>query len=158
HEASKVHMTDKYFNMFLHRIRVLARLFTLEQKSEHLEAGFRAAEQGTARAFLEALGKTRANLLASVSPKLQANEQKLLRDIRLPDLRIDKESARPLDKRDSNLVGQLIKERNDAEAKLKQLIAQLEKENPQYAALKYPRPCTLEQARECLAPNEVALL
>ena len=34
----------------------------------------------------------------------------------------------------------------------------MEKENPSYAGLKYPRPCTVEQARACLAKNEVALL
>jgi CHAT domain-containing protein len=34
----------------------------------------------------------------------------------------------------------------------------MEREYPQYAALKYPRPCALAEARACLAPTEVALL
>src|SRR5205807_2391718 len=88
YEASKIHLTGEYFDLFPDRIRVLAQLFTLEQKSQNLEGAFHTAEQGTARAFLESLGKTRANLLAGVSPKLQADEQKLLLDIRLLELRI----------------------------------------------------------------------
>jgi CHAT domain-containing protein len=34
----------------------------------------------------------------------------------------------------------------------------MEKDYPQYAALKYPKPCSLAEARACLASTEVALL
>jgi hypothetical protein len=34
----------------------------------------------------------------------------------------------------------------------------MQKEYPQYATLKYPRPCSVAQARACLDANEVALL
>ena len=38
------------------------------------------------------------------------------------------------------------------------LIARMERAYPQYAALKYPKACTIEQARDCLGADEVALL
>src|SRR6202043_3379991 len=63
-----------------------------------------------------------------------------------------------LDERDSELIGKLYEELKAAQGKLQQFTGRLEKEYPQYAALKYPRPCTLEQARACLQPDEVALL
>src|SRR5262249_19190875 len=54
-------------------------------------------------------------------------------------------------------VSKLWEERRQVETELRQLAAQLEKQFPRYAGLKYPRPCTLDEARACLAPNEVAL-
>ena len=38
------------------------------------------------------------------------------------------------------------------------LIARMDRTYPQYAALKYPKACTIEQARDCLGADEVALL
>jgi len=157
-QESKTQLTAKHFDAFALRIQVLQQLFTLEQKPQDLEAAFATAEQGTARAFLESLGKNRANFLAGVSPALQTEESQLLQDIRLLDRRLDKESARTLEQRNPDLIGELFTQRHAAEAKLQQLVARLEKEYPQYAALKYPRPCRLEEARACLAPDEVALL
>jgi tetratricopeptide (TPR) repeat protein/CHAT domain-containing protein len=157
-EESKIQMTGEWFRLVPNRIKVLNALFGLEKKPEDLEAAFWTAEQGTARAFLESLGKSRANFLAGVSAKHQTEEMDLLQDIRLLDLRLDKESARALDKRNPDLIGQLFNERREAEGKLKQLIGQLRKDYPQYAGLKYPRPCTLQQARGCLKDDEIALL
>jgi hypothetical protein len=55
-------------------------------------------------------------------------------------------------------VGKFLDEQKQVEAKLNELIRRMEKEYPRYAALKYPRPCSLAEARACLADNEVALL
>ena len=158
HQESKIQLTAKRFDLFPFRIKVLSQLFALEKKSEDLEAVFSTVEQGTARTFLESLGISRANFLAGISPSCKPRRSNLLQDIRLLDLRLDKESARALDKRDPALIGQLFEQRRDAEKNLKELVVQLEKEYPQYAALKYPQPCKLEEARACLAPDEVALL
>ena len=157
-QESKIHLLAEESYLFPNRIRALSKLFALEQKPEDLEAAFLTAEQGTSRAFLETLGHNRANLLAGVSADLQAEEAQLLQDLRLLDARIDKESARTLQQRDPDLVGKLINERHEIEDKLQQFLGRLEKLYPQYAGLKYPRPCTLEQARACLADDEVALL
>jgi tetratricopeptide (TPR) repeat protein/CHAT domain-containing protein len=157
-EDNKIQLTGNWFDLVPGRIKVLSQVFVLEKKPEDLEAAFWTAEQGTARTFLESLGKSRGNFLAGVSAKHQTEEMDLLQDIRLLDLRLDKESARALDKRNPDLIGQLFSERREAEGKLKHLIGQLEKDYPQYAGLKYPGPCTLKQARECLKDDEVALL
>jgi tetratricopeptide (TPR) repeat protein len=158
HEHSKVGLTENHFDLFSRKIHISQLLFQRKQKAENLAAVFRTAEQGTARAFVESLAKTRVNLLAGVNPKLQAQELKLLDNLRGLDLSIDKASALPLTQRDAKLVGQLMTQRDDVEAQLKQLIAQMEQEHPQFAAFKYPRPCSLEDARKCLADDEIALL
>jgi CHAT domain-containing protein/tetratricopeptide (TPR) repeat protein len=157
-QESKINLTANNFDLFPGRIKTLRQLWALETKPEDLEAAFWTAELGAARAFLDSVGNSRANLLAGVGPKLQAEEEKSLHNVRLLDLRIEKESNRPLEFRDADLVGQLLIQRRDAEKDLKQLIARMEKDYPQYAGLKYPQPCKLDQARGCLAPDEVALL
>jgi hypothetical protein len=100
----------------------------------------------------------RGRALGGVSPELQQQEEQLLRDLRLVDLRLEKEDDRLLQFRDPDRIGKLLEERKGVEATLVKLIARMEKEFPQYADLKYPLPCTLDQARSCLDKDEVALL
>src|SRR5262249_12527348 len=56
-ENSKIQHGAGYFYLFPHRLGVLQGLFALEGKVNDLETAFATAEQGTARAFLESLGK-----------------------------------------------------------------------------------------------------
>jgi CHAT domain-containing protein len=82
----------------------------------------------------------------------------LRRQLRELDVRIGKEQDRPADTRDPDKVGQLLDEQKKVEDRLTELIRQMEKDYPQYAALKYPKPCSLPEARACLARSEAALL
>src|SRR5207244_493555 len=136
-EDSKVQHGAQNFDLFPRRLGVLQRLFALEGKVADLETAFATAEQGTARAFLESLGKARARAVGQVRPELLAQEQQLLRLIRQADGRLDREDRQPLDRRNPELIGKLLDQRKELEARLRKLIAQMEQESPQYAALKY---------------------
>jgi hypothetical protein len=155
---SRIQFAADLFHMFPNRMGVLTKLVARESKIEDLEAAFWTAEQGTARAFLESLGSRNANVLAGVDSALQSLENELRQNIHLLDQRLAKEFARTTDQRDAALVGELLDQRRKAAAKLGELMVQIEKDHPQYAGLKYPRPCTPEKARACIAPDEVALL
>jgi CHAT domain-containing protein/Tfp pilus assembly protein PilF len=156
--SSKVLLGADRANLVSDRVRVCWYLFDREGKVADLAGGFSAVEQGRARVFLETLGRSRAHHLGGVSPKLQAEERDLLALLRRCDERIRQEQDKPFEKRNSERVGQLVDERQQAEARLQKLIARMEHAYPQYAALKHPKPCTVEQARACLGDNEVALL
>jgi CHAT domain-containing protein/tetratricopeptide (TPR) repeat protein len=158
HEESKTRHGDTAFDLFPSRVGLLRELFELEGRAEDLEAAYYTAEQGTARVFLEQLGKARALTAGQVSPELRRQEAALRLRLRRSDVQIAGEENRPADRRDAAALGELYADREKAEAELRQLIARLEKEYPQYAALQHPKPCLLAQARACLAPNEVALL
>src|SRR5206468_1411881 len=93
-----------------------------------------------------------------VPKALRDQERDLLARIRGFDLRIDKENAKDLDNRNANLVEELYQERRKKEEALSALVAGMRKDYPQYAALQYPKPCTLKQARDCMEKNEVAVL
>jgi CHAT domain-containing protein/tetratricopeptide (TPR) repeat protein len=137
------------------RVGICRRLFELTGDPAELAAAFRAAEQGRARVFLEELAASRAGLLGGVSPELRDQEAALLRRLREYDLRIEKEESNP-GKGDTPL-SKLWEGRQQTEADLLKLVTEMEKQFPRYAALKYPKPCSVEEARACLDPNEVAL-
>jgi CHAT domain-containing protein/Tfp pilus assembly protein PilF len=157
-DASKLHHGGKALHLISGRIGICERLFAQDGRAADLETALATAEQGTARVFLEQLGKARALSVGGVSAELWSQEVTYRRQLRELDTRIAKEQDKPTDKRDPDKVGQLLDEQKKVEAQLIELIRRMEKDYPQYAALKYPRPCSLAEARACLAPTEVALL
>src|SRR5207302_198830 len=99
--------------------------------------------------------QARAGLLGGVSPDLRAREGRLLFQLRSCDLRIERAESQP--GQSDTPLPKLWDERRQVEAALRQLTADMEKLHPQYVALKYPKPCSLDEARACLGSNEVAL-
>ena len=89
---------------------------------------------------------------------LRTREANLLDRLRELDAGIVREQAKPPNRQDAERLTRLFDQRREAENQQVALVATMERENPQYAALKYPRPCSIEQARACLAADEVALM
>jgi CHAT domain-containing protein/tetratricopeptide (TPR) repeat protein len=157
-DASKLLHGAKALYLIPGRIGLCQRLFAQEGRAADLESALATAEQGTARVFVEQLGKARALTVGHVSPELRTQEGALRRQLRELEARIAKEQDKPSDMRDPDKVGQLLEALKQVEAQRTALIRRMEKDYPPYAALKYPRPCSLAEARACLAPTEVALL
>jgi CHAT domain-containing protein/Tfp pilus assembly protein PilF len=158
HDASKIHHGAATVDLIPRRVGICQQLFDQEGRAADLETALTTIEQGTARVFLEQLGKARALSVGRVSPQLRTQEVALRRQLRELEMRLDKEQDKPSDKRDPDKVGQLLEEQKRLEAQLTALIRRMEQDSPQYAALQYPKPCSLAEARACLAPSEVALL
>src|SRR5262249_32693875 len=139
-------------------IGVCGRLFEQERHAEQLYVAFQTAERGTARGFVEMLGRSRAQAVGGVSPELRAKENQALDRLRVVDESIREEQGKALGQRDPERVAGLMEERARAQMNLDSLVTQMGRDSPQYAALMYPQPCSLAEARYCLAENEVALL
>jgi tetratricopeptide (TPR) repeat protein len=154
-EADRLRHGADWSALTPHRVGLCRRLSTLAPDPTALATAVRAAEQGRARVFLEALTASRAGVLGGVSPEVRSQETALLRRLREYDLRNEREEKSP-GKGDTPL-SKLWEGRQQAEAELLQLVARMEKEFPRYAALKYPKPCSVEDARACLDVHEVAL-
>lgn len=157
-EESRLQLGDNLFDLFAHTIDVRRRLFECEGRAAELEEAFAAAEQGMARLFLEALGKSRAHEIGNVSPALREQERNLLAELRRTEQDIEQEGSKPLAARDAERVPRLLERQKSLKADLDKLIQRMEQAHPNYAALKYPHPCSLDEARACLAANETALL
>lgn len=140
-----------------HRVGLLARLFEREGKASNLEAAFQAIEQGRARVFLESLGQAHAAGLAALPKDLHRQERELSLKLREIDARIERVQGQPGDQ-SARTVRQLYAERLEVEDKQTAFLDGLQRTHPQYTGFRYPQPCWLQQARDCLAANEVALL
>ncbi len=157
-EDDRVRTSAGVFGIFPEWIGVCRQLFAVERDAAFLDTAYEAAERGAARVFLESLGDPVARTLGGVSPQLQAEERDILAAIR----RLDKEAlaagSRTPSAGDPTLPAQIFTdERKGLETRLNRVTERMKHEHPQYAALRSPRPCSLGQARECLAESEVVL-
>jgi CHAT domain-containing protein len=137
--------------------RAAARLAALERRPQRLVTAYEAAERGGARVFLEALGRSRAAAVGAVKPEALAEEQRLRAELRQADARVAREIDQPAEKVNRAVAEQRLAQRQKAEDALHAFVARLEREAPRYAAMKYPKPCSLDEARATLADDEVAL-
>jgi CHAT domain-containing protein/tetratricopeptide (TPR) repeat protein len=158
HEASKLHHGAETGELVPRRIGLCQRLFKQEGRTADLESALAVAEQGSARVFLEQLGKARALTVGRVSPALRQQEAGYKHKLGALDAQIAKEQDKPPDQRDLEAVARLLEQQSKVELQLTELIQRVEKDFPHYAALKYPRPCSVTEACACLAATEVALL
>ncbi len=157
HDDSNLQHGADDFAVVPGRLRVLRLLYAAEGKVETLHSAVTTAEQGRGRVFLDQLGRARAGVLPGLAPALRQREAGLLDRQRQLDLAYTREADRGL-KADGDRLRQLFEERRQAEDDLQKLVAEMVQASPQYAALRYPKPCTIAEARACLASNEVALL
>jgi tetratricopeptide (TPR) repeat protein len=157
-ERSKIVLGEDVSELVPRTVGIAGRLAEAEGTPDGRRAAFDAAERGSARVFLESLGRARATVVGRVDAALRAEEARRLTRVHHIDAQIDREQDRPIDARDRATVGRLLEQRQESDDQLRELIAEMERAYPQYAALKYPRPCTIEQARACLGDDEVALL
>src|SRR5262249_4335918 len=149
--ADKVLMGERVADLATLTVRAAARLAALERRPQRLITAYEAAERGSARVFLEALGRSRAAAVGAVEPEALAEEQRLRAELRLADARAAREIDQPAQKVNRQVAEQRLAERQKAEDALHAFVARLERAAPRYAAMKYPRPCSLDEARACLA-------
>jgi CHAT domain-containing protein/Tfp pilus assembly protein PilF len=157
-EESKLLQGEHAFEVFPRFLGVCQRLHDTGQDPNALRAALDMAERGTAQVFLEALGRSRAQTLSGIPPDLRDREAELLARLQRLEERLTEEQGRPLEQRDTNRIASLWDEREKTEASFQQFLGRLEQDHPRYVELNYPAPPSLEEARSCLGPGEVALL
>ena len=156
--ASKVRAAERAFGLTAPQVGIARRLAEAEGTPGARLIAFAAAERGGARVFLESLGRARAPIVGGIPEGLRAEEENLRARARELDARIGRGLAVPARDRDTEEIRRLLAERARNDKDLLQLTRRMEREYPQYAAMKYPQPCTIDQARACLAADEVALV
>jgi tetratricopeptide (TPR) repeat protein/CHAT domain-containing protein len=156
-DPSKLRIGESNAELCALTVGMAARLAERGASAEGLRAAFAAAERGQARVFLEGLARSRATVLGRVDPRLTTDESAIRSDLRAIEARLALEQVKPVDRRDRAVAERLLADRKACQDRLTSLIARMEREFPQYAAMRYPRACTVEQARACLADDEVAL-
>src|SRR5207244_1033968 len=103
------------------------------------------------------LGRANAGRLGGLPPELRDREERARHELRKLDLGLRVAAGQPGEEAAARR-GELWRRRQRAEDDLNDLERRLAATRPQYAALRFPKPCTLEEARRCLGEREVALL
>ncbi len=150
--GDKLKAGEDEFQLFPRLVGVCVKL-GVEGRPQHSLAAFNAAEQGTARVFLEQLARARASNVGGVRKELQQREAALA--VALESL--DTQLARASNPRSRAAVGALLERRTQLAAEHQELTARMRREYPRYAAMVHPTPCSLRDAAACLRPNEAAL-
>ena len=98
--GSRLQHGEETFQLFPYLIGARQRLFERDGQREHLAAAFTAAEQGTARLFLEELGRSRTRGVGRISAGLLRQEEEL--DRRREDLErhLRREQSKPDDQQE----------------------------------------------------------
>jgi CHAT domain-containing protein len=156
-DDSKFRLGTDQAGMAVIHLEACKVLYQLQGDPARLAAALQAAERARARVFLQGLARSRAGLLGGVDKELQRQEQALLAQLRDCDARLARAEGQT-GKDAARRLTALLAERLEIERKLEGLTETLEQRYPQYAALRSPRACSLEQARACLADDEVALV
>jgi CHAT domain-containing protein/tetratricopeptide (TPR) repeat protein len=143
--ASRLDTGEETHALFVRLVGVRGRLYERDGDAVHLGAALAAAEQGTARLFLESLGRSRAHDLGGVPEGLRRREAEL------------QARRAALERQVGDGPTTLTEEDRRLRAEEEELTRTLEREYPAYAAWTRPKPCTPAEAREALGPGEVAV-
>jgi CHAT domain-containing protein/tetratricopeptide (TPR) repeat protein len=155
---SKLAAGEGAFDLFPRLAALSVRLAEQDRDLAARAEAFTAADRAAARVFLEALGRARAWDVGRVDPALRAREEDLGRIIERVDDQVAREQSQPVDRRDPERVARLLAERERRKVEREEVRRGIERDYPDYAAWLSPRCCSVDQARACLADDEVALL
>lgn len=143
--AGSAEVQSGYFSQtrrtFDELIDLLYELHGNEPGAGYDEQALAVVQQAKARGFLDQLREAEVDLRSLADPQVQQRERELLERI----------AALEQQEGGAARIAEL-------ETELKLLEADLRRSDPRYAELKYPRPCTLAEARDrVLQPGELLL-
>jgi tetratricopeptide (TPR) repeat protein len=127
-------------------------LARIRMKLNRHDGAIQTLEMTKARAFADHLSETSASGASGAPRQILEKEQSLVN--RLASLK--KELAKIDRAKQSGRYEILSKETRDADADLSSFVESLWKNNPEYAAVKYPRPIGIKDS--ALAPNECVVM
>ena len=139
-----------YFELY---IDVLMHLGAAEPEAGHGVTAFEAAEQRRARALLDVLGESAADIRQQADAPLLEREDAAQRE--LNELEKRRLALAPEHEAD---IAELEKAVRQSRLQLDQIRSEIRSSSPRYAALTRPEPVSLDELRQRLLDDETALL
>ncbi|MBN1415670.1 MAG: CHAT domain-containing protein [Bacteroidales bacterium] len=143
---------DKHINIYENILDLLASMNKDAPGNGYDIMAFHYAEKSKARAFLQNLLESKADIRSGVSPELKSKEQEILRKI------ADRQKQLLHDDSDKRKRKELASELKKYENDFKKLEHEIKSNNPKYFNLYSPEPYSVEKVRaDILHDNEVIL-
>ncbi|HKC86012.1 MAG TPA: tetratricopeptide repeat protein, partial [Blastocatellia bacterium] len=150
--ASYLGATQSYYKFC---IDLLMQLHRLDPSKDYAVAAFQTSERSRARALIETLAESRANIQNGIDPALLANERALQK-------RLESKTDRLIrllgGKGGEEQVAAARKEIEDIEIEYQRLQSQIRAASPRYAALIQPQPLGLAEIRRQALDDGAILL
>ena len=156
--------TDEYWTMMADKFAVYDELIDLFSKlhqqfpeKRYDQKAFDIFERKQGRLFLEQMGKTESRQFAGLPESVRQREEQL--DTQLERAHADLAAALSQSSQNLDRIAELETRLNALQAEQRALRATLQAKYPDYHALRYPQPVSLDELRQnTLRPNELMLV
>jgi CHAT domain-containing protein/tetratricopeptide (TPR) repeat protein len=153
----RMYNSSRYESVIL-RLNLCEMLVEPEPGAKWLGEAFRTSEESKARVFLEQLGRSRSAVIGGLSESLAVREAGLRERLARLDRDVRQNEVASFDTREPGRTAESLGQIAEAEHAMDEVQSQIARDYPLVASLRRPNPCNVEQARACLAPDEVALI
>ena len=130
--------------------KLIALLLNPRLQNSNIAEAFRYSERARARAFLDLLAENRVEVDQNIPPGLFRRQLELQQRISQLTTQLIRERSQEPGKQDKTKIAELEKGLNQADTELSDWLRELRRDNPRYAALKYPEPLTLMATQQML--------
>ena len=158
-EMAKGRVIDRSrYEAVMLRINLCEMLVGAEPGPKWLGEAFRTSEESKARVFLEQLGRNRSAVIGDLPEEIATKESALRAKLVQLDREVSSFEVASFDRREPAKVAELLAESSRVERQMDELQHQIARDYPLAASFRRPNPCSPEQARDCLGPDEVAVI
>ncbi len=148
-------MADK-FEVYDELIDLFSRLHQMSPEKRYDQKAFDIFERKQGRLFLEQMGKTGTRQFASLPESVRQREEQT--DAQLERAQYDLAAALSQSPQDIDRIAESEQRLQTLQAEQYKLRATLQTEYPEYYALRYPQPVSLDELRQrVLQPDELML-
>ena len=130
--------------------KLIALLINPRFPNTNVAEAFRYSERARARAFLDLLAENRVEVDQTIPRDLFRRRLELQQRISQLTTQLIRERSQEPAKQDKTKIAELERGLNQADTELSDWLRELRRDNPRYAALKYPEPLTLAATQQML--------
>lgn len=152
---SQVQLADQKAGYLEDKLEAYEDTIRVLVKTENIPEAFEYAQRSKARSFLDMLAEARIDPASNLRPEQLDKKRKLIKQ--LTNLNNDIQQENDNETTDKAKLEKLTRQQTKLEEDYSNLIVELRKSNPRYAAVQYPQPLKVTEAQKLLDDRSVLL-
>lgn len=152
---SQVQLADQKAGYLEDKLEAYEDTIRVLVKTENIPEAFEYAQRSKARSFLDMLAEARIDPASNLRPEQLDKKRKLIKQ--LTNLNNDIQQENENETPDKAKLEKLSRQQTKLEEEYSNLIVEIRKSNPRYAAVQYPQPLKVAEAQTLLDENSALL-
>lgn len=152
---SQVQLADQKAGYLEDKLEAYEDTIRVLVKTENIPEAFEYAQRSKARSFLDMLAEARIDPASNLRPEQLDKKRKLIKQ--LTNLNNDIQQENDDETPDKAKLEKLTRHQTKLEEDYSNLIVEIRKSNPRYAAVQYPQPLKVTEAQKLLDDRSVLL-